>query len=276
VQEEEERRGGSCHSSLEKDESTLLIASATFTESDSPPVHLDEGKLFIQLSDGQHGDCSRWILDLGATNHMTGDQSTFTKIDRKVHDTMANIKGRGTFLSKCKTGDHKLLAGVYLILHLTANIVSLGQLEEDGHKIVMHVSFIKIWDHHGRAMAKVKRAMNMLYMIQLDIDQPVYLATQGDSPAWRWHLRFGHLNFCGLQHLAMAKGLPWIDHVDQVCDNCLTDKQRCLSFLGLAKYRVTNKFELVHEDLCGPVTPVTPTGKRYFFLPSMMLVATCG
>jgi transposase InsO family protein len=26
------------------------------------------------------------------------------------------------------------------------------------------------------------------------------------------------------------------------------------------------KLELVHEDLCGPVTPATPGGKRYFFL----------
>jgi hypothetical protein len=84
-----------------EDECTLLIASATIIEPDSPPVHLNEGKLFIQLGDGERGDCSRWILDSGATNHMTGDQSTFTKINWKVHgtirigdDAVANIVGR--------------------------------------------------------------------------------------------------------------------------------------------------------------------------------------
>jgi hypothetical protein len=62
----------------------------------------------------------------------------------------------------------------------------------------------------------VKRVVNRLYMIRLDIDRPVCLAAQGDSPAWCWHARFGHLNFCGLRHLAtgeMVKGLLRIDHV---------------------------------------------------------------
>jgi hypothetical protein len=114
----------------------------------------------MQLGDGERGDCSRWILDLGATNHMTGDQLAFIEIDRKVHGTIrfgdgvvANIEGRGTIQLKCKTGDHKLLASVYLISCLTTNIVSIGQLKDDGHKIVLHASFLKIWDHHGCTVA---------------------------------------------------------------------------------------------------------------------------
>jgi transposase InsO family protein len=34
----------------------------------------------------------------------------------------------------------------------------------------------------------------------------------------------------------------------------------------MAKYRAESKLELVHGDFCGPVTPATPGGKRYFFL----------
>jgi hypothetical protein len=108
-------------------------------------------------------------------------------------------------------------------------------LEEDGHKIIMHAGFLRIWDHHGRAVAKVKRVVNRLYVIQFDINQPVCPAAQGDSPAWHWHVRFGHLNFFGLRCLAtgeMVKGLPPIDHIDQVYDSCLAGKQQRLSFLG--------------------------------------------
>jgi hypothetical protein len=54
--------------------------------------------------------------------------------------------------------------------------------------------------------------------------------------------------------------------VDQVCDSFLASKQRQLSFPSEAKYHAVHKLELVHDDLCGPVTPATPTGKRYFFL----------
>jgi hypothetical protein len=60
---------------------------------------------------GERGDCSCWILDSSATNHMIGDHSMFTEINRKVHGTVrfgdgavANIEGRGTILLKCKTG----------------------------------------------------------------------------------------------------------------------------------------------------------------------------
>jgi hypothetical protein len=180
----------------EEEESTLLVASDTITElvstREKSVVHLDEGKLFVQLGDKEHGDCSRWILDSGAMNHMTGERSAFIEIDHKVHGTVrfgdgavANIEGQGTILLKCKTGEHKALVGIYLIPRLTANIVSLGQLEEDGHKIVLHEGFLKIWDRLGRMVAKVQRAANRLYVLRLDIDRPVCLAAQGDSPAWR-------------------------------------------------------------------------------------------
>src|SRR6266540_5819255 len=31
-------------------------------------------------------------------------------------------------------------------------------------------------------------------------------------------------------------------------------------------YRASNQFELVHADLCGPIAPATPGGRRYFLL----------
>jgi hypothetical protein len=64
----------------------------------------------------------------------------------------------------------------------------------------------------------------------------------------------------------MVTGLPQIDHVDQVFDSCLTRKQRRLPFPGEAKYHASSKLELVHGDLCRPVTPTTPTGRQYFVL----------
>ena len=31
-------------------------------------------------------------------------------------------------------------------------------------------------------------------------------------------------------------------------------------------YRAAKVLELVHADLCGPISPPTPAGKRYFLL----------
>jgi hypothetical protein len=64
----------------------------------------------------------------------------------------------------------------------------------------------------------------------------------------------------------MVHGLPQLDHVDQVCDGCLAGKQRSHSFPSEASYWVAHLLELVHGDLCGPVTSATPSGNRLFFL----------
>jgi transposase InsO family protein len=261
-------------------ESALLVACADIDTKPVPPisteVHLDEPKLFVQLGDKIVGGCTRWILDSGATNHMTGERTAFSELDTKIHGTVCfgdgsvtKIEGRGMVLLQCKNGEHKALVGVYLIPRLTTNIVSLGQLEEDGCRILLFKGFLKIWGRKEVLLAKVGRAMNRLYALELNVVQPVCLTAQGSSVAWRWHGRYGHLNFKGLRRLAeggLVDGLPQINHVDQVCDSCLAGKQKRLSFPSEAKYRAAHRLELVHGDLCGPVTPVALSGNKFFFL----------
>ncbi|XP_066368007.1 uncharacterized protein [Miscanthus floridulus] len=107
----------------------------------------------------------------------TGQRAFFSELDTGIHGTvrfgdssMVAIEGHSTILFECKNGEHHLLAGVYYIPKLTANIVNLG---------------------------------------------------------------FGHLGFQGLRALSkggMVRGLPPIDHVDQVYDSCLASKQRRCPF----------------------------------------------
>lgn len=99
--------------------------------------------------------------------------------------------------------------------------------------------------------------------------RPICLVASSTDAAWRWLAHFGHLNFQALQRMSqgdMVRGLPAIDHIDQLCDGCLAGKQRWAPFPEEAKYRAHAAFELVHGDICGPITPETPTGKKYFLL----------
>jgi hypothetical protein len=103
----------------------------------------------------------------------------------------------------------------------------------------------------------------------MTIAAPVCLTARVGDVAWRWHERFGHLNFRALQKLSrgeMVKGLPAIDHIEQVCEDYVLAKQKRASFLQAAKYRAKEELELVHSDLCGPITPLTPAGNAYFLL----------
>jgi len=54
----------------------------------------------------------------------------------------------------------------------------------------------------------------------------------------------------------MLRGLPLIKHIDKLR----------LSFPKTAKYHASNLLELVHGDLCGPITLEPHGGHRYFLL----------
>jgi transposase InsO family protein len=47
---------------------------------------------------------------------------------------------------------------------------------------------------------------------------------------------------------------------------CVLTKQSRLPFPQQSSFRAKERLELVHGDLCGPVTPATPEGRRYFLL----------
>jgi len=242
----------------------------------SEAIHIREDKLFVQLGEKTEGGSTRWILDTGATNHMTAVRSIFSELDTGVHGTVrfgdgstVAIEGRGVILFKLKNGEHRELAGVYYIPRLTTNIVSLGQLDEDEYKVLIEHGVLRIWDQQRLLLAKVPRSGSRLYMLTLEIDRPVCLAAQCSEVAWQWHARYGHLSFQGLRELSkgqMVRGLPQIDHIEQICDSCMAGKQRRRPFPAASNYRAKKLLDLVHADLCGPVTPETPGGKRLFLL----------
>ena len=93
------------------------------------------------------------------------------------------------------------------------------------------------------------------------------LAAWHTEEPWLWHARFGHLSFDTLGRLEkMVRGLPHIKHRGELCDSCLAEKQRRLSFSKVAKYHAVDALELVHSNLYGLITPATNYGRRYFLL----------
>ena len=107
-------------------------------------VHLVERKVLLHLSEEEKEAMGtrRWVLDTGATNHMTGSWSVFVELNTGIAGTIkfgdgsvVTIEGKGTVLFAYKNGEHRRLDGVYYIPRLTTNIVSLGQMDEDGFKV---------------------------------------------------------------------------------------------------------------------------------------------
>jgi hypothetical protein len=60
--------------------------------------------------------------------------------------------------------------------------------------------------------------------------------------------------------------MPKVDHIDQLCDGCLTGQHQRSPFLEKEEYRTMHCLDMVHGNLCGPIKPTTPGGKKLFLL----------
>jgi hypothetical protein len=71
------------HVAQDDEEALLLLASASRAE-----VEIHEGKVFTHLDEEKERDAGTWVLDIGVTNHISGCQVAFTKIDTTVLGTV--------------------------------------------------------------------------------------------------------------------------------------------------------------------------------------------
>jgi hypothetical protein len=124
----------------------------------------------------------RWVLDNGASNHMTSMRGVFAELENNIHGTVrfgdgsvVEIEGIDTVLFACKDGEQRSLTGVYLIPKLTTNIVSSGQLDEIGYEVMICRGVMRLWDEQKRFLAKVQHLSNRLYVLDLNIAQPMGL-----------------------------------------------------------------------------------------------------
>jgi transposase InsO family protein len=60
--------------------------------------------------------------------------------------------------------------------------------------------------------------------------------------------------------------MPPVEHVEEFCDGCTIGKQHRTPFPRAMAFRMEKPLELVYMDLCGPITPPTAGGKKYFLL----------
>jgi hypothetical protein len=84
-------------------------------------LHFDEPRAYAFLGKGASDEkIDGWYLDTGATHHMTGWREYYSDLDStmigsvKFGDTSAvEIEGAGSVIFIAKTGEHRLLTGVY-------------------------------------------------------------------------------------------------------------------------------------------------------------------
>ncbi|CAL8078306.1 unnamed protein product [Prunus armeniaca] len=134
-----------------------------------------------------------------------------------------------------------------------------------GYRITIYTGECEVYNLKRGSIAIVKMSSNRLFPLKIKTVQACLFAKEDDL--WRWHYRYGHLNFKGLRTLhqkGMVTGLPEITPPSKVCEECIIGKHKRDYFPSGKAARAQSILEMVHFDLCGPINPISNGNKKYF------------
>jgi hypothetical protein len=142
-------------------------------------------------------------------------------------------------------------------------------LDNGDYDVHVRHGILQIRDDRGGLIVRVQHSENWLYLLQVKIGHPLYLAMRTCNNAWLWHERYDHLHFDTLSKMkqrGMVHDLPHIDHVHQLCADCITTKMKRSLFPSQAKWWAEGLLDIVHGVFYDSIMPVTPSSKNYFLL----------
>lgn len=192
-------------------------------------------------------------FDNGVSKHMTCQMTKFGDLDNEItglvnfgDGSMVKIKGKGSITFKYKNGEERVLREIYYILTLCSNIISLGQLFEEGNKVILNKNYFWVYEKQGKLLMKVKGSVNRLYKIVIEDVEKVCLLTKMEELSHLWHICLGHVNFKSIALMYkdnMVYGLPNIVQPKELCLGCLMSKQTRKPFSSKSIYSASQALQ---------------------------------
>lgn len=237
-----------------------------------------ETLLMTFLEDHDTSRKHAWFLDSGCSNHMSGDKNLFTRLDENFKHSVKlgnnkrmEVIGKGNVRLILNQAAY-VISDVYYVPELRNNLLSLRQLQEKEMAILIQKGTCKIYHNEKGLLAESKISGNRMFMLFDETrreERPMQqqcLATVSEDMTRLWHERYGHLSYSGmktLQSKGMVRGLQNFETQQLTCSDCLIGKQPRNSITKKSNWRAKEILELVHSDICGPISPTSASGKRY-------------
>ena len=188
-------------------------------------------------------------------------------------DSVHPIAHTGNVPLTLQDGNVKYLADVLHVPNITKNLVSVGQMVEQGLQVRFNADglYVEEYKKNGRLVAQGKKVGRMF---TLDVNMPELNAAmfaQGTgvvADVEIWHKRIGHVNVQRLktmQSKELVTGLPVfkVAEMQKVSEACQFGKQAKGAFPH-DKHVSRNVLELVHSDVWGPAKTASMGGCRFY------------
>jgi transposase InsO family protein len=216
---------------------------------------------------------SRWLIDSGASSHMTYSKSFFTKFDESFRGsvTVANGEkvefiGRGNVQLNVFVGNQKFLVNltdVLLVPCIDSNLISVPKLVSKGFSVIFD-SIGCYLKSDGIEQQQIGEKSGDMYVVTGDVERSCLTQDRVDRCCvHEWHRKLAHRNLHDI--LAMkGKGLKISDcDCTDVCESCITEKISRTPFPKKSK-PVENILDCIVSDICGPMPITSIGGYRYF------------
>lgn len=218
-----------------------------------------------------------WYVDSGATRHMCKDKAKFNclKVGTGSNILMANgvripEEGRGRVQLVCENDGGRrqeiLIEEVLYAPKLDANLVSVSKLLSRGFTVNFETNRCTISkDNRLVATAVLDKGLFRL----LEAESVMLAGHKGhtENCKHQWHRKLGHRDFNAIvkvQQQNLATGFKIEDcSVEERCECCLEAKLTRLPFPSAVEKKTTRILEIIHSDLCGPISPSSFGGSRY-------------
>ena len=173
----------------------------------------------------------QWILDTGASHHMTGRLDCLSHVEDMMECPVGLPNGEQTAATKegkVELNDELKLANVLYVPSLQCNLVSISQLIDEIDCIVYFTKkFCAIQDRSTRTVIGVGERREGLYYLQ-GRTTGISVATiqAGKETVFKlWHKRLGHPSFKVLELVPNIGDNKISSLHDQACDICFKAKQ---------------------------------------------------
>ena len=206
---------------------------------------------------------SEWVIDSGATDHMTGNSSLFSTFQSQPSPstvTLADgshscVLGLGTIVPTPSIP----LTLVLSLPNFSFNLMSVSKLTR---ALKCYISFFPDFCLFQDLMTKqiIGKGHESGGLYILDSTFPRPIACSGVTTPFETHCRLGHLSLPLLKKLCPQ----FSSFLSLDCESCQFAKHHRLSYSPRVNKQASAPFELVHSDVWGPCPVVSPTGFRYF------------
>ncbi|MCO5582632.1 hypothetical protein L7F22_036530 [Adiantum nelumboides] len=224
-----------------------------------------------------------WYFDSGASRHITSRKDLFCSLDAAPvgkKETCANnasypIKGVDKILITISDGSNLCLLDVLYVPGIKKNLLFVSSLEKNGLWIIFEDDRCGVRDQeNGYSLIITGTLKNGLFVLDCYEKQiQVCIAetkTQAMQYAELWHARSGHVGYGNLMTLQRHNTVHDLSLLEMpprhVCEGCVLGKMPRFAFSQDGSVRGTRKLQLVHSDVCGPMTTPSMGNSLYFVI----------